>query len=200
MQPSRNSRNCASFRKRKRISPASFARKSASRRHPVPKAARSSAHGTPCGQLSYPKPFEQQRFHFRGNACPSAPFVVRLCPGQADHFGQQHLRDADASTRDVPQCLRPFCVRSIVRCVPRARAEIARHALNAAVTAGELLSILREPCADGHLVLFSISQMAFKIIFLRYACLLSPQCNSYCTACFSRRFSLKPEPADHRDA
>src|SRR5258707_10952707 len=55
----------------------------------------SSAHGHSVrAAFLVSKPFEQERFHFwRNGVFHPLRFVVRLCPGQADHFGQQHLRE-----------------------------------------------------------------------------------------------------------
>src|SRR5713101_5866365 len=154
----------------------------------------SSAHGhTVRTAFLVSEPLEQQRFHFRRNGVfHPLRFVVRLRPGQADHFGQQHLREL------MPQREMFRTLAALLRKVDPSAAfdphvAVARHALQCSShRRRSYFQFFREPCADGHLVLFQHLPDGLQIIFLRYAGLFSPQRSSYLAACLLSRFSLRP--------
>src|SRR5260370_17421143 len=75
------------------------------------------------------KPLEQQRFHFRRNGVFHAlRFVVRLCPGESDYFGQQHFREL-MPQREMFRTLAAFLGQVDPSAAFHAHVAVARHAL-----------------------------------------------------------------------
>src|SRR5258708_33286894 len=75
------------------------------------------------------KPLEQQRFHFRRNGVfHPLRFVVRLCPGESDYFGQQHLREL-MPQREMFRALAALLRQVDPPAALHAHVAVARHAL-----------------------------------------------------------------------
>src|ERR1700676_1660954 len=74
-----------------------------------------------------------------------------------------------------------------------AHVAVARHAFQGGGHRGRSnFQFLGKPRADGCVVLFQHLPDRLQIVFLRYACLFSPQLNSYFSAVLFSRFSLRP--------
>src|SRR6266403_1625566 len=139
------------------------------------------------------KSLEQQRFHFRRNRVfQPLRLVVSLRPGQPDYFRQQHLGEL-MPQRQVFGNLSAFLRQVDLPAALHAHMSVARHALQRGGHRGRSnFQFLGEPRADGRVVLFQHLPNRLQIIFLRYACLFSPQRHSYFSAVLCSRFSLRP--------
>src|SRR5260370_10433986 len=88
------------------------------------------------------KPLEQQRFHFRRNGVFHAlRFVVRLCPGESDYFGQQHFREL-MPQREMFRTLAAFLRQVDPSAAFHAHVAVARHALQCSSHGGRGYSLI----------------------------------------------------------
>src|SRR5258708_28255869 len=99
------------------------------------------------------KPLEQQRFHFRRNGVfHPLRFVVRLCPGESDYFGQQHLREL-MPQREMFRALAALLRQVDPPAALHAHVAVARHALQGGSHGGRgCFLFLPRPPPDGPLL------------------------------------------------
>src|SRR6267378_6656312 len=136
---------------------------------------------------------QEQSFHFRRDGMfHSLRLVVSLRPGQSDHFRQQHLGEL-MPQRKVFGKLSAFLRQVDPPAALNAHVSVAHHAFQGGGHRGRCnFQFLGEPRADGRVVLFQHLPDRLQIIFLRYACLFSPQRHSYFSSVLCSRFSLRP--------